>query len=102
MPLVIFNFFYDDLVEDVNNLSGIENEVVHTRKLHLPREAMDARWKLVAVNANFNEDNETDWISLDVHIPELMTTQNVLLALSLWVILNCLRRAFGFIRHLGS
>jgi hypothetical protein len=39
---------------------------------------MQSKWKLEAVNANFNNDKITDWISLDVELPELMTTQNML------------------------
>lgn len=78
MPLVIFNYYYADLAADVAALSGIESQVTHTRTLTLPREAMDASWTLVAVNANFNEDKTTDWQSLEVSLPELMTTETVL------------------------
>lgn len=78
MPLVIFNYYWDDLQEDFNNLSGIEAEIRHTRTLSVPRDAMKAKWKLVAINANFNNDEDTDWIGLDVELPELMTTDNIL------------------------
>jgi len=78
MPLVVFNYFYNDLLADVNALSGIENEITHKRILEVPRSAMNATWKLVAVNANFINDKTTDWISMDVTIPELMTSEHVL------------------------
>ena len=78
MPLVIFNYFYNDLLADVNALSGIEKEVTHKRTLELPWSATQATWKLVAVNANFINDKTTDWISMDVKIPELMTSEHVL------------------------
>ena len=78
MPLVVFNFYHDDIQHDVNNVPAGQNFVKHTRTVNIPRHAMQSKWTLEAVNANFNEDQITDWITLDVELPELMTTQNIL------------------------
>ena len=78
MPLVIFNFYYDDLVADKAASPPGQNFIKHSRSVQIPREAMDSKWTLVAVNANFNEDKITDFASIDLEIPQLMTTQTVL------------------------
>lgn len=69
MPLVIFNFYNDELTFDGEWSS---------KTLSLPREAMDAKWTLRGVNGIFFDNAHQDFTYLELEIPELMTTETVL------------------------
>lgn len=72
MPLIIFN--YTAAVNGVMNVNG------HSQSVEIPRYAHDKRWKLVGVNAQYMNDAKEDFRVLEIDLPELLTTQNVLYA----------------------
>jgi hypothetical protein len=70
MPLVIFNYY-----------SSQDGDIPldHYRQtLTIPRHAMNAKWKLEAINAVYYNEDKEDFKHLEIEFPELMTTQNFL------------------------
>lgn len=73
MPLVIFNYL--EIKDNPNE------QLDHFKKtIVLPRHALDKRWKLLAVNALYHDSRRENFQTLDVYIPELMSSEKVLYA----------------------
>jgi len=74
MPLVIFNY-------ESKPHNPLNSKVIDFKQtVEIPRESLNKRWKLVAVNALYFDNANENFQMLEIEIPELLHSNNVLYA----------------------